>query len=44
MKTVLTMTGAPGPMAMEEVCVFEVVDGKAVLKEQFFYTPRKQGA
>ncbi|MEO9964717.1 MAG: nuclear transport factor 2 family protein [Reichenbachiella sp.] len=31
-----------GKITMEEVCVYEVADGK-IVKEQFFYTPAPQG-
>ncbi|MEQ9286235.1 MAG: nuclear transport factor 2 family protein [Cyclobacteriaceae bacterium] len=31
-----------GRVAMEEVCVYEVVNGK-IVKEQFFFTPQPQG-
>lgn len=43
MKSVITPKGAPGPIHMDEVCVFEVVNGK-IVKEQFFYTPMPQPA
>ena len=32
----ITYEGAPGPALFEEICVYEVADGK-VVKEQFFY-------
>lgn len=35
-KTNLTFQGAPGPTDMDEICVYEVEDGK-IVKEQFFY-------
>lgn len=31
-----------GRVVMEEVCVYEVVNGK-IVKEQFFFTPQPQG-
>ena len=34
----VTFEGAPGPTQFEEICVYEVTDGK-VVKEQFFYKP-----
>lgn len=37
MKTVVTMKGAAEQSSMEEICVYEVRDGK-IVKEQFFYT------
>ena len=43
MKMNMTPKGAPGPVQMDEVCVFEVRDGK-IVKEQFFYTPAPQPA
>ena len=33
--------GAPGPVDMNEICVFNVKDGR-IVKEEFFYTPRPQ--
>jgi hypothetical protein len=33
-----TFKGAPGPIDMEEICVYGVNDGKIVI-EQFFFTP-----
>ena len=38
MKSSVTMNGMDHPINMDEVCVYEVQDGK-VVKEQFFYTP-----
>lgn len=38
MKSKVTMKGQSEPMNMDEVCVYNVVDGK-VVSEQFFYTP-----
>ncbi len=43
MKMNITMKGAPGPMQMDEICVYEVREGK-IVKEQFFYTPEPQMA
>ncbi len=37
MKMNITMNGAPGPMQMDEVCLYNVADGK-IVSEQFFYT------
>jgi len=37
-KSNLTFNGAPGPVNMDEICVYEVQDGK-IVKEQFFYQP-----
>ena len=37
-KTQVRFKGAPEAVAMDEVAVYEVKDGKVVL-EQFFYTP-----
>ena len=37
-KTKVSFKGAPEAVAMDEVAVYEVKDGKVVL-EQFFYTP-----
>ncbi|MCB0655530.1 MAG: nuclear transport factor 2 family protein [Saprospiraceae bacterium] len=33
----LTFKGAPGPTDMDEICVYEVRDGK-IVTEQFFYS------
>lgn len=33
----MTFKGAPTPVDMEEICVYEVQDGK-IIKEEFFYT------
>lgn len=41
MKSKVTMKGMNQPMDMDEVCVYEVNEGK-VVKEQFFYTPMPQ--
>lgn len=38
MKSNMKMVNAPEAMDMDELCVYNVVDGK-VVKEQFFYTP-----
>ncbi|MEP5610983.1 MAG: SnoaL-like domain-containing protein [Cyclobacteriaceae bacterium] len=38
MKSKVTMKGQTEPINMDEVCVYNVVDGK-VVSEQFFYTP-----
>ena len=43
MKSKVTMKGMDQPINMDEICVYEVVDGK-VVKEQFFYTPMPQMA
>ncbi len=39
----VTFKGAPGPTQMEEICLYEVKNGKIVL-EQFFYTQEPQMA
>ncbi len=39
MKSDVTFKGAPEKITMEEVCVYQVADGKVVY-EQFFWTPR----
>ncbi len=39
----ITFKGAPGPIDMEEICLYHVADGK-VISEQFFYTPEPQMA
>lgn len=36
----VTFKGAPGPTKMEEICLYQVQDGK-VVQEQFFYTPQQ---
>jgi len=36
--TNLTFKGAPAPIDSEEICLYEVKDGK-IVKEQFFYAP-----
>lgn len=41
MKSKVTMKGMDHPINMDEVCVYEVNNGK-VVKEQFFYTPMPQ--
>lgn len=38
MKSSVTLKGTKEPIDMDEVCLYEVKDGK-VVKEQFFYTP-----
>ncbi|MEP0984071.1 nuclear transport factor 2 family protein [Ekhidna sp.] len=38
MKSKVTMKGMDQPINMDEVCLYEVNNGK-VVKEQFFYTP-----
>ena len=38
MKSNVTLKGMNHPMDMDEVCVYNVQDGK-IVKEQFFYTP-----
>ncbi|WP_425390536.1 SnoaL-like domain-containing protein [Ekhidna sp.] len=38
MKSKVTMKGMDHPINMDEICVYEVNNGK-VVKEQFFYTP-----
>jgi len=43
MKMVVDIKGGPKELNMDEVCVFEVKEGK-VVKEQFFYTPVPQPA
>ena len=35
------MKGVPVPVDMNEICVYQVADGK-IVREEFFYTPRKQ--
>ena len=39
----IKMKGAPGAVDMDEICVFNVKDGK-IVKEEFFYTPQPQMA
>ncbi len=39
----VTMKDAPGPMQMDEICVYEVNDGK-IVREQFFHTVVEQPA
>lgn len=41
MHSVVTFKGAPGPADMNEICVYQVKNGK-VVAEQFFYTPAPQ--
>ncbi|MEP0365622.1 MAG: nuclear transport factor 2 family protein [Cyclobacteriaceae bacterium] len=41
MKSRITMKGMDHPINMDEVCVYQVNDGKVVC-EQFFYTPMPQ--
>ena len=43
MKSKVKMRGMDEPVNLDEVCVYEVVDGK-VVKEQFFYTPVQEPA
>ena len=43
MKTKVTMNGASDPVDMDEICVYNVVNGK-VVSEQFFYTPQPEFA
>ena len=43
MKSKVTMKGMDQPINMDEVCVYEVKNGK-VVKEQFFYTPMPEFA
>ena len=43
MKTKVTLAGMSDPMDMDELCVYEVENGK-VISEQFFYTPLTQEA
>ncbi len=38
LKSRITFKGNPEPVDMEEICVYEVSNGK-IVKEQFFYTP-----
>ena len=38
MKTKVKLKGGSDPVNMDEICVYNVVDGK-VVSEQFFYTP-----
>ncbi len=37
MSMTVTFKGASGPVTEDEICVYEVKDGK-IVKEQFFYT------
>ena len=39
----MTMKGASSPTLMEELCIYNVRDGK-IISEQFFYTPEPQHA
>lgn len=41
MKSKVTMKGTSEPINMDEICVYNVKDGK-VVSEQFFYTPMPQ--
>lgn len=41
MKTKVTMKGMTDPVNMDEICVYNVKDGKMV-SEQFFYTPQAE--
>lgn len=43
MKMNVTFKGAPGPIVMEEICLYQVQDGK-IIKEEFFFTPMNPGA
>ncbi|MEQ9304626.1 MAG: nuclear transport factor 2 family protein [Marinoscillum sp.] len=43
MKSRVKVKDAPEPIRMDEVCVYQVQDGKVVL-EQFFYQPMMQEA
>jgi hypothetical protein len=43
MKSKVTLKGMDHPINMDEICVYEVNDGK-VVKEQFFYTPMPEFA
>ena len=42
MKLTATFKGAPGPSSIEELCLYEVKDGK-IVREEFFYTPQPMG-
>lgn len=42
MLTNVQMKGAPGPIDMNEICVYNVREGK-IVKEEFFYTAPPQG-
>jgi len=37
----VNMKGVPVPIDMDEICVYNVRDGK-IIKEEFFYTPQPQ--
>ena len=41
MKTQISMKGFEGIVNMDEICLYEVRDGK-IISEQFFYTPMPQ--
>ncbi len=41
MKSKVTMKGQTEPTDMDEICLYNVVDGK-VVSEQFFYTPQPE--
>ncbi len=43
MRSKVTLKGMDQPINMDEICVYEVNDGK-VMKEQFFYTPMPEFA
>lgn len=43
MKMNVQMKGVPVPVDMDEVCVYNVKNGK-IVKEEFFYTPQAPGA
>ena len=42
MKMTATFKGAPGPSSIEEICLYQVQDGK-IVREEFFYTPQPMG-
>lgn len=42
MKMKVKLKDLPEPMQMDEVCVYQVANGKIVM-EQFFYTPAEHG-
>jgi len=43
MKMNVQMKGAPGPIDMDEICVYTVKDDK-IVREEFFYTVQPQQA
>lgn len=43
MKMNVQMKGAPGPIDMDEICLYTVNDGK-IVREEFFYTVQSQQA